>query len=178
MTESNGTPARRQFSLEELEPLIREAFADGKGFWLPVTGTSNLPTLAPGRDEIILGRVDQPLRKRELPLYRRDSGQYVLHRIVSVQKDGTYSCCGDHQWVKEPGIRPDQIIGRVVRITRKGKSFSVDSAFYQAWVRIWVLLFPCRSFLIRSCHALIRFKQKLSPPKTITHVIQLSSSRK
>lgn len=153
MTEPGNQPARRQFTLAELEPLIREAFAAGKGFWLPVTGTSNRPTLLGGRDEIILGRVDGPLKKYELPLYRRDSGQYTLHRIVSVQPDGTYTCCGDNQWIKEPGIRPDQIVGKVIRITRKGRTFTPDNLLYRLWVRVWVLLLPCRSFLIRASHA-------------------------
>lgn len=154
------TPPRRQVTLAELEPLIREAFEEGKGFWLPVTGTSNLPTLTGGRDEIILGRVDRPLKKRELPLYRRDSGQYVLHRIVSVQRDGTYTCCGDNQWTKEPGIRPDQIIGCVIRITRKGKTFPVENLIYRSWVWLWVLLLPFRSVLLRGGHFLNRIRSK------------------
>ena len=161
MTEPQKAPARRQFTLAELEPLIREAFADGKGFWLPVTGTSNLPTLSGGRDEIILGKAERPLKKGDLPLYRRDSGQYVLHRIISVQRDGTYICCGDNQWTKEPGIRPDQIIGRVIQITRKGKSFSPENLIYRGWVWLWVLLLPCRPVLLRGGHFLNRIRQKL-----------------
>lgn len=161
MTEPNKAPLRRQFTLAELEPLIREAFAAGKGFWLPVTGTSNLPTLSGGRDEIILGRVDQPLKKRDLPLYRRDSGQYVLHRIVSVQKDGTYTCCGDNQWTLEPGIRPDQVIGRVIQLTRKGKTFSDKNVLYRAWVWLWVLLLPCRRFLIRGGQSVNRVRRRI-----------------
>ena len=158
MQESAG---RRKVSLAELEPLIREAFAEGKGFWLPVTGTSNLPTLSGGRDEIILGRVDGTLKKRELPLYRRENGQYVLHRIVAVRSDGTYTCCGDNQWTREPGIRPDQIIGKVIRITRKGKTFTAENLFYRFWVWLWVLLLPCRRLLIRGGHALNRIRRKL-----------------
>ena len=165
MTEPNNTPTRRQVTLAELEPLIHEAFSAGKGFWLPVTGTSNLPTLTGGRDEIILGRVDGPLKKRELPLYRRDSGQYVLHRIVSVQWDGTYTCCGDNQWKREPGIRQDQIIGRVVRITRKGKTFPVENPLYRGWVWIWVLLLPCRSVLLRGGHFLNRIRRRIFSQK-------------
>ena len=161
MSDLQKTPARRQISLAELEPLIRNAFAEGKGFWLPVTGTSNLPTLTGGRDEIILGRVDRPLKKRELPLYRRDSGQYVLHRIVSVQKDGTYTCCGDNQWTREPGIRTDQIIGRVIQITRKGKTFTPNNLLYRGWVCLWVLLLPCRPVLLRGGHFLNRIRRKL-----------------
>lgn len=161
MTEPRNSSGRRQVTLAELEPLIREAFTEGKGFWLPVTGTSNLPTLSGGRDEIILGRVDGPLKKRELPLYRRDSGQYVLHRIVSVRRDGSYTCCGDNQWTLEPGIRPEQIVGKVIRITRKGRTFSVENLLYRAWVWLWVLLRPCRRYLIRGGQAMNRVRRKL-----------------
>ena len=161
MTDPINKPARKQVTLAELEPLIRNAFAEGKGFWLPVTGTSNLPTLSGGRDEIILGRVDRPLKKRDLPLYRRDSGQYVLHRVVSVQRDGTFTCCGDNQWTREPGIRPDQVIGKVIRITRKGKTFSPENLLYRTWVWLWVLLLPCRRILIRGAHYCNRVRRKL-----------------
>ena len=161
MTDPINKPARKQVTLAELEPQIRNAFAEGKGFWLPVTGTSNLPTLSGGRDEIILGRVDRPLKKRDLPLYRRDSGQYVLHRVVSVQRDGTFTCCGDNQWTRESGIRPDQVIGKVIRITRKGKTFSPENLLYRTWVWLLVLLLPCRRILIRGAHYCNRIRRKL-----------------
>lgn len=152
---------KKLLALKDLEPLMREAFAAGQAFWLPVTGTSNLPTLTGGRDTVILAQVQGALKRGDLPLYRRDSGQYVLHRIVSVQKDGTYTCCGDHQWVREPHIRQDQLIAKVVWITRKGREFSAQNNIYRAWVRIWVFLLPCRSFLIRSCSAITRIYKRL-----------------
>ena len=55
-------------------------------------------------------RPPERLRKYDLPFYTRDSGQYVLHRIVKVNADGTYTLRGDHQIVNEQGVRPDQII--------------------------------------------------------------------
>ena len=155
MNERPETPARK-VSLAELEPVIREAFAAGMTFKLPVTGTSNLPTLAEGRDQIILDEAAAPLRKYDLPLYRRDNGQYVLHRIVAVEKDGCYICCGDHQWQRERGIRPDQVIGVTVQLVRKGRLIPVTAFKYRLWIRIWVLLLPCRSVLIRVSSALRR----------------------
>ena len=160
MSERQEAPVRRM-SLEELEPIIREAFAAGMTFKLPVTGTSNLPTLVPGRDQVILDAVLGPLRKGDLPLYRRDNGAYVLHRIVGIGKDGTYTCCGDHQWQKEPGVRPDQLIGVTVRLCRKGKLFSVRSLPYRFWVRAWTLLLPCRKLLIRIPGGFRRIKRRL-----------------
>lgn len=163
MTTENREQPKRKLSLAELEPVIRDAFEAGMTFQLPVTGTSNLPTLKEGRDQVILDRVEAPLKKGDLPLYRRDNGQYVLHRIVSVQKDGTYTCCGDHQWKKEPGIRQEQLIGLTVQLIRKGRPVSVSQLGYRLWVRTWVLLFACRRPAILAAHAIGRLKRRQSP---------------
>jgi hypothetical protein len=145
-------PVRKQVWLSEIDPLIRETVASGGTFRITVTGTSNQPTLKGGRDEVTLSRVGETLRRYDLPLYRRDNGQYVLHRIVAVRRDGTYTCCGDHQWHPEPGIRRDQIIACVSSICRKGREFPVTARSYRLWVRVWCFLLPLRGVLIRVCH--------------------------
>lgn len=161
MSEAQSQTKQKQVHLAELEPLLREVLEADGTFRITVTGTSNLPTLHPGRDTVVLGRVNGPLRKLDLPLYRRANGQYVLHRVVSTEADGTYTCCGDHQWMKEPGIRLDQVIACVVSICRNGREFSAFNKRYRFWVRIWVFLLPRRRFLIRLYHALGRIRCRL-----------------
>lgn len=160
MTEQRTAPVQsRSVSLKELEPIIRETLEAGGCVKLPVTGTSNLPTLAPDRDRVTLQKAEGPLVKGDLPLYKRDSGQFVLHRIVSVGKDGSLCCCGDHQWRKEAGIRPDQVLGLVTQIRRKDREFSTEHKGYRLWVRLWVFLLPCRWFLVRVYHLFGRFRR-------------------
>lgn len=149
-----------EYTLEELLPRMQEAFREGKGFWLPVTGVSNYPTLLPDRDSVILEAVRVPLKTGDLPLYRRDNGQFVLHRIVSVSNNGVFFCCGDHQHQKE-AVRPEQMIGLVTWVQRKDKQFSVRQTGYRVWVRIWVWLFPCRGPLIRVFHAAGKLRRGL-----------------
>jgi hypothetical protein len=161
MLEASEQPVKT-LSLAELEPLIREVFQSGQTFQLPVTGTSNLPTLSGSRDYVILDQVERPLRKCDLPLYQRDSGQYVLHRIVSVQKDGTFTCCGDNQWKKEAGLRPDQVVGVTVGLIRKGRAFTTRQIGYRLWVRTWVFLLPCRKTLFQIRHGLSKLKHRLT----------------
>ena len=158
MTEQASTIS---VSLSELLPVMEEVFAAGGSFRLPVTGTSNLPTLKAGRDEVILAQSEASLKKGDLPLYRRDNGQFVLHRVGAVEADGTYSCCGDHQWDPESGIRSDQIVGVVITLCRKDRSFSAERRSYRLWVRLWMFLLPCRRFLIRLYHAPAALKRKL-----------------
>lgn len=135
------------FTMEELLPLIEQTLASNQLFPLPVTGVSMMPTLKGGRDRVFLDRAEFPLRKRSLPLYRRDDGHFILHRIISAQPDGTYTCCGDHQWRKEPGVREDQIIALVVGFERKGKQYSVKHPGYRLWVWFWTACMPIRHFI-------------------------------
>ena len=44
-------------------------------------GDSMYPTIQP-RDLLVIEAVSGPLKVGDVPLYKRDSGQYVLHRIV------------------------------------------------------------------------------------------------
>ncbi len=139
---------KKQVRLEELLPVIAETLAAGGTVRLPITGTSMLPLLAAGRDTVVLAPVHGPLQTYDLPLYRRENGAFVLHRVVHVEKDGTYTCCGDNQWVKEPGIQKDQLIGVTARICRKGKEFPVTAKRYRLYVRLWAMLFPVRRYLV------------------------------
>jgi hypothetical protein len=41
-----------------------------------------------------------PPKKYDVIFYRRENGQYVLHRIIKIKKDG-YVCRGDNQTAKE-----------------------------------------------------------------------------
>ena len=143
-------------SLSDLYPQIRAVLDDGKPVSIGFQGTSMAPTLYGGRDRVILIRPEGKLRKYDIPLYRRENGAFILHRIVSVSKDGLYSCCGDHQWQVEKGIRDDQIIAVTDAILRKGRLISVHSFSYCILVRLWCFLLPLRSLLFRGYSALCK----------------------
>ena len=134
----------KKLSMQELLPFIEEALNNEKTFVIPITGTSMLPLLVAGRDSVTLKRCNAPLKKGDLPLYRRKDGTFVLHRVVALESDGTYTMCGDNQFLKEKGIDHTQIIGVVTGITRNGKTFSVDSKKYQSYVKLGLLFLNVR----------------------------------
>ena len=74
-----------KIKLEQLLPVIQETLDGGKEFTLPVTGTSMLPLLVQGRDTVVLKKAELPLKKGDLPLYRRKDGTFILQRIVDVR---------------------------------------------------------------------------------------------
>ena len=95
-------------------------------------GDSMYPLIKKG-DLLVIRAISKPLKKYDIPLYKRDSGQYVLHRIVRVRKDD-YLICGDNRYWIESGITDRHIIGELTEIVRSGKTIPVHDkpyAFYQ-----------------------------------------------
>lgn len=146
--------------LEDLMPLIRERLAAGESVRFSPHGTSMLPMLKDGRDQVILSPLPDKLKKYDLPFYQRENGQYVLHRIVNVKDD--YTCMGDNQFVPEPGVRHDQMIAVVTGFIRKGKEYSAECLRYKAYCRFWCAIRPLRHFFLRIRGVLGRIKRRIA----------------
>lgn len=124
-----------EIQLEQLMPLFLEQFERGKSVKFAPRGISMLPMLRQGLDCVILSPLPERLKKYDLPLYRRDDGKYVLHRIVEAGE--TYTCMGDNQFVPEPGLRHDQMIAVVTAFTRGEREISVRAPGYWLYCRFW-----------------------------------------
>lgn len=122
-------------SLEELMPIMEECLSAGKSFRFSPRGVSMLPMLREGKDSVLLSPAPEKLEKYDIPLYRRDNGKYVLHRIVAAGE--TYTCIGDNQFSYENGIRREQIIAVVTGFYRGEKFFSADNPWYKMYCVLW-----------------------------------------
>ena len=87
---------------------------------LVISGSSMYPFLYHRRDTVYLSRVTGPLKVGDMILYRRPSGQYVLHRVIRVGQ-GKYDLLGDRQTVIEPGIPESRVLAIVTAVRRDGK---------------------------------------------------------
>lgn len=125
-------------------PLIREQLKNGQSVRFQPKGTSMLPLLRQGIDSVVLSPLPERLKKYDLPLYQRDNGQYVLHRIVKA--GDTYTCVGDNQFALEPGLRGDQMIALATAVNRGGKTVSVNSLGCRVYCRFWHYTRPWRRF--------------------------------
>ena len=134
-------------TMESLVPLFQERLAAGQQVRFSPMGTSMLPMLRESRDSVVLSPPPEHLRKYDLPLYRRDSGAYVLHRVTGVGE--TYTCIGDNQFVYETGVRRDQIIAVVTGFRRKGRDHLVTDPGYRLYCRLWHHSRPLRHFWCR-----------------------------
>ena len=122
--------------MAQFVPLIEESLALGKNVNFSPRGVSMLPMLRQGVDSVTLSPVTSHLKKYDIPLYKRDNGRYILHRVVK-RKGDTYTCIGDNQYKKEEGVKHESIIAVVSAFTRDDKTHSVNELGYRLYCRFW-----------------------------------------
>lgn len=113
-------------------------------------GTSMRPLIRQGKDVMIISSLDhlgRDLRKMDVPLYKRESGQYVLHRIIKVNKDG-YVIRGDNTYSNEYGVTDSQILGVLSGVIRNGKEISVNSLGYRVYSYFWLYTYYIRKVVV------------------------------
>lgn len=125
-------------------------------------GTSMMPLLRQNRDLLVIKpKPEGRLSRLDAPLYKRDNGQYILHRVLWVRKND-YVMCGDNQWHLERGITDRHIIGVLDAVIRDGKNIPLRpteehprvSWKYRLYVHLW-----CDLYLLRA--PIVFLKQKL-----------------
>ncbi len=144
--------------MSALSPALCEVIDSGGKAEITVTGNSMYPMLKHRVSRVRMAKAEE-LRIGDLPLYRRDNGAYILHRIVG--KDGdTFVCCGDHQWHPERGIHRDQILAVVTDFCRTDRWQSCTAVSYRLYVRLWMWIRPLRHLLFGGVGRIKRFLLK------------------
>lgn len=146
--------------MESLAEIIALQLKNGGKAKLTVTGVSMRPLFHHRRDSVILIPVSGKQKPGDVVLYRRESGQYVLHRIIACEA-AAYICCGDNQAERET-VLPEQIIAVMDGFTRNGKAYTLDTFSYRVYTAVWVHLFLLRPFYIklRRCLGTLRSKKR------------------
>lgn len=151
----NNEKKRFVAELSDTLPVLLETIESGASFRMITAGTSMLPLLRDRMDTVVLKKPCLPLKKYDIPLYRRSDGHFVLHRVMNVCRDTSavsYTMCGDNQLYFEPGVAQESVIAIVDYIVRDGKTIKTNSLIYKFYVFFW-----CRCFFIRFC--VIKFKR-------------------
>lgn len=125
---------------------IRELINESGSYLSTVVGDSMFPMLRNRRDLVLIEKPSGKLRRYDLPLYQRPSGQYVLHRVLWVHDD-YYTICGDNRWKKER-VPHDWVVG-VMKGFYRGDKFIPSSAFgYRCYVHLWCDLYFLRGGIL------------------------------
>ena len=142
-TVNGGSEGLISLPAEKLLPILTAAVNCGGRFVLTVTGNSMTPTLHHLKDRVELVSVDQrPVRKGEIILFRRATGECILHRVLR-EENQLYRVNGDAQtWVE--WVSPKRVLAVVSRVQRNGKWISCDGKRYRVYVWLWSRIIPLR----------------------------------
>ena len=154
----------KQIPLAELWPVMKEQIDSGKSVVFSPKGTSMLPLIRQGIDKVVLKKAPKELKKYDLPLYLRENGQFVLHRVVGKDKDG-YVMCGDNQFRHEHGIKHEQILAIADGMYKGDEFVSFDDKKYLSYCKKQVVKKQIYGVYFRARHYAGRIKHKLPERK-------------
>ena len=144
-----------KLELKDLWPIIEEKINLGGEAVINPGGVSMLPLIKAGRDSVVLVKPKSTLKKYDVALYQRKSGQFVLHRVVKVL-DNTYTMCGDNQFWHEKDIPKDAVLALMTAVIRKGKKIDVNNGMYIVYSVLIVYFRIIYGFFKRALRKIIK----------------------
>ncbi|MBQ9742056.1 MAG: S24/S26 family peptidase [Ruminococcus sp.] len=138
-----------------------ELIAQGQTVSTIVTGDSMVPFLGSNRDTIYLSPLTCDPKKGDVVLFRRESGDFVLHRICRIRPEG-YFLTGDRQTIIEGPVPKERILACATSARRKGRLISRRSPVWIFYRTVWLWLLPLRPavFALRSLPKKLRNKKR------------------
>lgn len=143
-------------SINDIVPIIKETVSAGKDVTIISTGGSMRPLWHDRKNNITLTACDpQALKRGDVPLFCRDNGTYVIHRIAKVYED-SFEIVGDAQYITER-VDKSSIIAVVKSFSYHGKTVGVTNTVYRMYSSVWLWLLPVRRYIF----AIVRRIKKL-----------------
>lgn len=130
---------------------VMNQLKSGKFVVVPTSGVSMEPLLHDKKKknatQVLIEPVTRTLSPGDLPLFVREDGKFVLHRLIKVynREDGSiiYRTRGDNCITCEV-FPKENAFGVVTKIYKKEKTINVTDKPYLLYVRIWNLIYPFR----------------------------------
>lgn len=130
----------------EYVAVLKEMVEDGHEVSMTVVGTSMEPFLLHNRDIIYFRKPDGAIKRGDMVFYRRETGAYVMHRVMKVKKRQFYMA-GDHQTFLEGPIEEKQIFAKVVSVERDGAWMTEKDKLWKFYADWWRRLFWVRKVI-------------------------------
>ena len=125
---------------------ISRLVSEGKTVSISAKGYSMNPFIMHLRDQITLGPWnDGQIRKGAVVLVRDTRGCYIIHRIIKREGD-TLTLMGDGNIGITETADVKDIIGLMHSVTKKGRTYSVQSLRWRLYSFFWKLLTPVRRY--------------------------------
>lgn len=123
--------------------VLKEMVEQGHEVSMIISGVSMEPFLLHNRDKIYFRKPDEPIKKGDMVFFQRETGAYVMHRVMKVKKR-QYYMAGDHQTFLEGPIEEKQIFAKVVSVERDGVWLTEEDKLWKFYAIWWRRLFWVR----------------------------------
>ncbi len=117
--------------IEEVADVITEKLLEGGTVNFLTRGKSMQPMLVGRRDSVMLASPGK-IKKGDVVLFVNPEGKYLLHRIKKLTET-TVTTKGDSLEHYDETVPRENVIGKVVSFTRKGKMISSNNLFYKVY---------------------------------------------
>lgn len=136
--------------LESSNLSLEETLEKNGEISMGVSGRSMMPMLRDRKDMVVIKKLDRPLKRHDVAVYRMPTGKLLIHRVLKVRED-CFVIRGDNRPNTEY-IKPEWIIGVLKEFHRNGKRYDCETnKLYKAYI-IWVRA----SFPVRRCWYALR----------------------
>lgn len=152
----------KKVSTHDLFPLVKELLADNRQAVFTVTGYSMIPFLGNGRDQVKVEKRDaEKLKKGDIILFQQEEKpyDYILHRIYRI-KNGKFQTMGDGNTYMDDPVSPQQIIGVVTTVYRKGREIDCHSRRWRAAAALWRANRPFRGIVMDLYKMVSKYRSK------------------
>jgi signal peptidase I len=140
---------------KELFLVIKEILNQGGKARITVTGMSMYPFLRQYIDSVELSPTCfNSIRRGDIVMINRDSGYYVMHRVLKKENNHFYIVGDAQQWIEGP-LRPDQLVAIITTVWRGNKLISCSKVWWQLLSCIWIYLLPVR-YMIMNTYSKLR----------------------
>lgn len=125
---------------------IRNLISEGKSVTLKAKGYSMNPFIMHLRDEITISPwTDDDIKKGAVVLAKDCKGCFIIHRIIERDGDAIVLMGDGNIGLKEHALVSD-IIGLMTSVTKKGRTYSVQSLRWRLYSWFWKILTPVRRY--------------------------------
>ena len=117
-------------SLSSLLPAMEDMLKSGMEVTFITNGNSMKPLLR-SKDSVTIKRADT-YKKKDVVLFRRLDGSFVLHRIINIKGDTVFTE-GDSLCGKDEPINKEQILGKAIAFIKDSKTLKESDIKYKLY---------------------------------------------
>lgn len=125
---------------------ISRLISEGKTVTITAKGYSMNPFIVHLKDQITIGPwKDEQIKEGAVILAKDTRGAYLIHRII--KRDGDrLTLMGDGNIGLTETARTSEVIGLMQSVTKKGRTYSVQSLRWRLYSWFWKMLTPVRRY--------------------------------